>query len=70
MSSISIIMRAKGVDTMVIDIKKRRKELGMTQIELAKKLRVSLSSVRLWEVGVTTPTDENMSKLKELLGVK
>lgn len=55
---------------MVIDIKKRRKELGMTQIELAKKLRVSLSSVRLWEVGVTTPTEENMSKLKELLGVK
>jgi DNA-binding transcriptional regulator YiaG len=69
MSSISIIMRVKGVDTM-IDIKKRRKELGMTQIELAKKLKVSLSSVRLWEVGVTTPTEENMAKLIEVLGVK
>jgi DNA-binding transcriptional regulator YiaG len=69
MSSISIIMRVKGVDTM-IDIKKRRKELGMTQIDLAKKLKVSLSSVRLWEVGVTTPTEENMAKLIEVLGVK
>lgn len=46
-----------------------RKEKGFTQVELAIKAGVSLTSYRLWEAGVTNPTQENLEKLKKVLGV-
>ena len=46
-----------------MDIKKLRKEKGMTQIEAAIKSGVSLTTFQLWERGVTTPNEENMKKL-------
>ena len=52
-----------------MNIKKLRTELGYTQITLAVACEVSLSSVRMWEAGVTKPTKENMIKLKEVLKV-
>jgi DNA-binding transcriptional regulator YiaG len=50
-----------------VDIKELRTKLGFTQITLAIKCNVSLSSVRMWEAGVTKPTEENLKKLKEVL---
>lgn len=52
-----------------MDIKKIRTHLGYTQTDLAIKVGVSLSSLRMWEKGVTKPNEENLKKLKEVLKV-
>ena len=53
-----------------MNIKQRRKELKLTQTQLAIKVGVSLVTIQNWERGVTTPSDENLAKLKnELKGV-
>jgi transcriptional regulator with XRE-family HTH domain len=48
-------------------LKAIRKELGFTQIEVAKKVGVSLTSYQLWERGVSKPNEENMKKLERAL---
>jgi transcriptional regulator with XRE-family HTH domain len=53
-----------------MNIREIRESKGLTQIEVAMKVGCSLSSYRLWEVGVTTPTEENQKKLNEVLGVE
>ena len=50
-----------------MNIKFLRKQLKMTQADLAKACKVSLTSVRLWESEVTTPTDENYEQLRRVL---
>lgn len=50
------------------DMKKRRQELGLTQIEVAIAVGVSVPAYRLWEAGGTRPTPDNEVKLKEVLG--
>ena len=49
-----------------LDIKALREKHGMTQIQLAAKLGVSLSTVRLWEYGAGKPNRENWNKLEEI----
>jgi len=51
----------------ILDIKSLRLEKKLTQIDVAKKVGVSLTSYQLWERGVTTPTEENLKKLYEVL---
>ncbi len=51
-----------------MDIKKLRKEKNMSQVEVAIAVGVSIVSFQLWERGATTPSDENLKKLKEVLG--
>ncbi len=46
-----------------------RKEKGLSQAELAKRLRVSRQSVSKWENGAAIPTTENLRYLSELYGV-
>ncbi len=46
-----------------------RKELGLSQEELAQKLLVSRQTISLWEKGQTSPTIDNLIRLKEILGV-
>ena len=53
-----------------MDLKELRTQQGLTQVEVAIKCQVSLSSYRLWESGVTKPTPENYAKLKEVLNIK
>jgi transcriptional regulator with XRE-family HTH domain len=50
-----------------MDLKERRIKAGMTQIEVAIAVGVSLTAYRLWEYGLT-PNDENKRKLDEVLG--
>jgi transcriptional regulator with XRE-family HTH domain len=50
------------------DIKKLRTEKGMTQMEVAKACGVSLVTFQLWEREISTPNQENMEKLKKVLG--
>lgn len=50
------------------DMKLRRQALGLTQIEVAIAVGVSVPAYRLWEAGGTKPTPENEVKLKGILG--
>lgn len=43
-----------------MNIRQLRKELNMTQSTLAVKCNVSLTTIQLWERGVTTPKEENL----------
>ena len=52
------------------EIKALRKERELTQIALAVRVGVSLMSVQLWERGGTKPSQENLERLKHVLGVE
>ena len=47
---------------------KHRKELGMSQEELGKKLLVSRQTISLWEKDQTVPTVDNLMRLREIFG--
>jgi len=49
------------------DLRKRRKALGLSQMELAKLVGVSLLTVQIWEQGVSEPKPENKEKLEQVL---
>lgn len=51
-------------------LEEHRKRLAYTQVEVAIKVGCSLSSYRMWEDGVTTPTEENQRKLNKVLGIE
>ena len=53
-----------------MDLKKIRKEKGMTQFEVAKAVGVSGTSYIAWEKGAMNPSPENMIKLKKVLEIK
>lgn len=46
-----------------------RKQLGMSQEELGQKMLVSRQTISLWEKDQTTPTIDNLMRLKEVFGV-
>lgn len=48
-------------------IRDARKEKGWTQVELARKMRVSTNSIRKWEKGYGEPSMNSRRKLKEAL---
>ena len=50
------------------EMKKRRQDQGLTQIDVAIAVGVSVAAYRLWELGGTRPTPENEAKLIEVLG--
>ena len=52
------------------DLKKQRQQLGLTQVEVARKVGVSLSAYLLWERGAGKPNAENKEKLKKVLKTK
>lgn len=47
----------------------REKILDMTQVELAKRLCVSRTSVHNWENGVSKPSTENIKTISLLCGI-
>lgn len=50
-------------------LKQLRKGAGLTQIEAAAKIGVSLMTYRLWEMGGGKPNRENYEKLLKLFEV-
>lgn len=53
-----------------MDIKKLRLEKGFTQNYMAKKIGVSIAAYLKWEYGIGKPNEDNLKKLKEVLGIK
>lgn len=49
-----------------MDIKALRKQLGMTQEELAQKLGVSWSTVQRWESNKGRPSNLALQRLEQL----
>ena len=54
-------------EVIKLRIKERRKELGMTQMELAEKMEVDQSSVACWENGTTGPHRSKLIRLAKVL---
>ena len=52
------------------NLKRLRKEVGMTQRELAEKIGYSEKAVSKWEAAPCLPSVETMMKIAELLGLK
>lgn len=50
-------------------ISSRRKELGMTQKELAEKLNITDKAVSKWERGIACPDTASIPKLAQILGI-
>ena len=46
-----------------------RKQNKMSQEELAKRLLVSRQTVSQWENGLTSPSVDNLSRLRDIFGV-
>ena len=51
-------------------LKKLRLLKNMTQVEVSKAVGVTTNSYIRWEQGSNQPSEENLQKLKEVLGVK
>ena len=50
-------------------LKARRKELKLTQKEIAEKLRISFQAYSAWERGVKDPSEEKVTQLEKILKV-
>lgn len=50
-------------------IKELREKKGLSQDELADKIKVTGSSISLWELGSTNPKGKNLIKLASFFGV-
>lgn len=48
-------------------IKELRNKTGKTQVELAIVFDVSVNTIRAWEIGVTSPSEENQKKIDEFV---
>ncbi len=50
-------------------IAKKRKDLGMTQIDMADRLSVTRQTVSRWEAGTVLPDIDRIGEIADLLGV-
>ena len=55
--------------TLKEEIRRRRKTIGLTQIDLAHTLGVGISTVARWEKGLTEPKLHHLKALAKLFGV-
>ena len=55
--------------TVSANLRQLRKKAGLTQIELAEKVGVSIATLRRWEAGETSPTGTKITEIADLLGV-
>lgn len=51
------------------DFKKIRLEKGITQIELARRVGVSINTIIKWENEISRPNEENYQKLLKALEI-
>lgn len=52
------------------ELKRLRKQKGISQIEMARLIEVSANTYRNWEYGANEPNEENLVKLREVLNIK
>lgn len=52
-----------------MNLEQTRKEKGITQVELARQVGVSVNTIQAWERNVSTPSLENQKKLDEALKI-
>lgn len=50
-------------------LKKLRKDTGLTQVDVARKLGISQQAYASWERGVKKPTQDNLVKISQVLNV-
>ena len=58
------------LDQLVITLKKRREELGVTQEQLADLSGVGLRTLKALESKKSNPTLETLTKLADVLGME
>jgi len=51
-------------------IRELRKANKLSQVELARRVGVSITSIQLWEKGGMKPNEENLVKLKKALNIE
>ena len=59
-------MKTKTLGTIIVE---RRKELGLTQLELANKMGVTDKAVSKWERDLSCPDVHSLPHLAEVLGL-
>ena len=52
-----------------MNLKDIRKQKGLSQAELAKKIGVSRSAVSMWEIGASQPDNDLLMKMSRLMNV-
>lgn len=57
-------------DTIGMNIKRYRKERGLTQKELATKTNIQRTTISKYEKGILTPTSENLQYIEKALKLK
>lgn len=50
-----------------MDVKQLIESWKGQKVQLALAVGVSVQTLRYWELGVTTPTDENLEKLQQVI---
>jgi len=50
-----------------MNIKQKRESLGLTQKELAAKTGLSQAQISQWEIGLRTPSVDQLERLTEIL---
>ena len=49
------------------NLKQIRKSLGLSQMDLAQKVGVSLLTIQLWERGISQPNESNKEELERVI---
>ena len=68
--SVDIQSALEAYPTIPEQIRAARKEAGLTQVELAEKLGVSLRTIENWEAGVRQPRYKHGNILERILSFK
>lgn len=53
-----------------MNIKALREAKGLTLMKLAQEVGVSYTTIQMWDKGISEPNEENLAKLKDVLGVE
>ncbi len=59
-----------NTDTIGMNIRRYRKEAGMTQVELADKTFIQRSTISKYEKGILTPTPDNLLSIEKAFKLK
>lgn len=62
-------MKVKNLIVFSKRLKQARIIKGLTQLDVAQQIAVSIQSVRMWENGTSSPTGVNLTKLADLLDI-